>query len=120
MSAPGRIRTCGLLLRRQTLYPLSYGGAPTAAPLGSDSLTHFNDCPDRARGDDSPVAALLPAGMRIRALTTPDHRMDPRDTRRPRRAAQEHRRRGAHRARPGSRRPACDGDCRASAQSRAR
>jgi hypothetical protein len=25
--APGRIRTCGLLLRRQTLYPLSYGGA---------------------------------------------------------------------------------------------
>ncbi len=26
-SAPGRIRTCGLLLRRQTLYPLSYGGA---------------------------------------------------------------------------------------------
>jgi hypothetical protein len=27
MSAPGRIRTCGLLLRRQTLYPLSYGGA---------------------------------------------------------------------------------------------
>jgi hypothetical protein len=26
-SAPDRIRTCGLLLRRQTLYPLSYGGA---------------------------------------------------------------------------------------------
>ena len=25
--APDRIRTCGLLLRRQTLYPLSYGGA---------------------------------------------------------------------------------------------
>jgi hypothetical protein len=25
--APGRNRTCGLLLRRQTLYPLSYGGA---------------------------------------------------------------------------------------------
>jgi hypothetical protein len=24
-SAPGRIRTCGLLLRRQALYPLSYG-----------------------------------------------------------------------------------------------
>jgi hypothetical protein len=27
MGAPGRNRTCGLLLRRQTLYPLSYGGA---------------------------------------------------------------------------------------------
>jgi hypothetical protein len=27
--APGRIRTCGLLLRRQTLYPLSYGGMTT-------------------------------------------------------------------------------------------
>ena len=26
IGAPGRIRTCGLLLRRQTLYPLSYGG----------------------------------------------------------------------------------------------
>src|SRR5690606_21140098 len=25
---PGRIRTCGLLLRRQTLYPLSYGRLP--------------------------------------------------------------------------------------------
>ena len=25
-SALGRIRTCGLLLRRQTLYPLSYEG----------------------------------------------------------------------------------------------
>ena len=25
--APNRIRTCGLLLRRQTLYPLSYGRA---------------------------------------------------------------------------------------------
>ena len=27
VGAPDRIRTCGLLLRRQTLYPLSYGGA---------------------------------------------------------------------------------------------
>jgi hypothetical protein len=33
--APGRIRTCGLLLRRQTLYPLSYGGAPgNGVPVG--------------------------------------------------------------------------------------
>ena len=28
VSAPNRIRTCGLLLRRQTLYPLSYRGVP--------------------------------------------------------------------------------------------
>jgi hypothetical protein len=26
MGAPSRIRTCGLLLRRQSLYPLSYRG----------------------------------------------------------------------------------------------
>lgn len=25
MSVPDRIRTCGLLFRRETLYPLSYG-----------------------------------------------------------------------------------------------
>ena len=55
-SAPGRIRTCGLLLRRQTLYPLSYGGAPTkccadgprqtnasvAAATAMDSGRHFS------------------------------------------------------------------------------
>ena len=28
VGAPGMIRTCGLLLRRQTLYPLSYGRGP--------------------------------------------------------------------------------------------
>jgi hypothetical protein len=40
--APGRIRTCGLLLRRQTLYPLSYGGALNinTAPSGPDRLAH--------------------------------------------------------------------------------
>jgi hypothetical protein len=33
--AHGRIRTCGLLLRRQSLYPLSYvGGAPRSAARG--------------------------------------------------------------------------------------
>ena len=37
----------------------------------------------------------------IRGLTTPAHRMDPRDPRRPGRAAQDHRRRGAGRAWPG-------------------
>jgi hypothetical protein len=30
--APGRIRTCGLPLRRRTLYPLSYGGAGLNQP----------------------------------------------------------------------------------------
>jgi hypothetical protein len=29
--APGRIRTCGPLLRRQPLCPLSYGGRPAGA-----------------------------------------------------------------------------------------
>ncbi len=39
--APGRIRTCGLLLRRQTLYPLSYGGAADQLrQLGLPRLTH--------------------------------------------------------------------------------
>jgi hypothetical protein len=43
--APGRIRTCGLLLRRQTLYPLSYGGAQThIAPAGPDRLAHQGGC----------------------------------------------------------------------------
>ena len=43
--APGRIRTCGLLLRRQTLYPLSYGGAQThIAPSGPDRLAHQGGC----------------------------------------------------------------------------
>ncbi len=41
MGAPGRIRTCGLLLRRQTLYPLSYGGVvKRTAPLGLHRLAH--------------------------------------------------------------------------------
>src|SRR5690606_31645846 len=31
-SARGRIRTCGLLLRRQLLYPLSYAGEGFACP----------------------------------------------------------------------------------------
>ena len=85
-SAPGRIRTCGLLLRRQTLYPLSYGGA-YAAPSGKPSLTH---------------------------------RILPRDPRRSRRVAAQHRRRGADRTRPRPRRTAGDGHRRASAQPRAR
>lgn len=47
MSAPGRNRTCGLLLRRQTLYPLSYGGANSdAAPLGVHSVTHLQPVMD--------------------------------------------------------------------------
>jgi hypothetical protein len=37
VSAPGRIRTCGFLLRRQALYPLSYGRSPVrlSGALGS-------------------------------------------------------------------------------------
>ena len=39
MSAPGRIRTCDLLLRRQSLYPLSYGrGMPSLGLAGHGSL----------------------------------------------------------------------------------
>jgi hypothetical protein len=58
-SAPGRIRTCGLLLRRQTLYPLSYGGAQThIAPSGLDRLAHQGGCPanamDSGRGHPRP------------------------------------------------------------------
>src|SRR3954451_13121422 len=55
--APGRIRTCGLLLRRQTLYPLSYGGAEgkTHAPLGLDSVTHGG------RPDHTPPLRSCPA-----------------------------------------------------------
>lgn len=34
IGTPGRTRTCGLLLRRQTLYPLSYGCAPNPAEEG--------------------------------------------------------------------------------------
>ena len=57
MSAPGRIRTCGLLLRRQTLYPLSYGGVvKQTAPMGLHRLAH--------RGPRSCI------GKRFRALTT--------------------------------------------------
>src|ERR1700756_4839944 len=50
--APGRIRTCGLLLRRQTLYPLSYGGAH--APLGPDRLTHRGDRSATETGSTEP------------------------------------------------------------------
>jgi hypothetical protein len=32
LDAPGRIRTCGLLLRRQALYPLSYGRGRPRGP----------------------------------------------------------------------------------------
>jgi hypothetical protein len=41
VGAPGRIRTCGLLLRRQTLYPLSYGGGYwVTAPMGVHRLAY--------------------------------------------------------------------------------
>lgn len=33
MSAPGRTRTCGQVLRRHLLYPLSYGGRVVAGGL---------------------------------------------------------------------------------------
>ena len=35
--APGRNRTCGLALRRRTLYPLSYGRGELSVPTG---VTH--------------------------------------------------------------------------------
>ena len=50
----------------------------------------------------------------------PAHRMDPRDPRRPGRAAQDHRRRGARRAWPRHRCTSGNGDGRASPQPRAR
>ena len=31
--APDKIRTCGLSLRRRTLYPLSYWGPPDTVPV---------------------------------------------------------------------------------------
>jgi hypothetical protein len=35
LSAPGKIRTCDLSLRRRALYPLSYGrGMPSLGPAG--------------------------------------------------------------------------------------
>src|SRR5437879_4941722 len=42
MGAPSRIRTCDLLLRRQSLYPLSYRGWLPSWPAARRSLTQPN------------------------------------------------------------------------------
>ena len=47
--APGRIRTCGLLLRRQTLYPLSYGGACTKCCANGPRQTNSSRRPPEHR-----------------------------------------------------------------------
>ena len=63
------------------------------APTGSIPGSLRSCPPDRYPGRCAPAHRIS-----IRGRSTSDHRMDPRDTRRPRRAAQEQRRRGAGRS----------------------
>src|SRR5215218_8402314 len=48
-SAPGRIRTCGPLLRRQSLCPLSYGGRLEERTAGLDRQSHAECLPKNGR-----------------------------------------------------------------------
>ena len=50
--APGGIRTHDLLLRRQTLYPLSYRGFRRCASLSGESLWIEIDSGAAGRGQD--------------------------------------------------------------------
>ena len=67
--------------------------------IGLTTIIFDNNIYGMTGGQSSPLtpqnSRSTTAGIRIRALTTSDHRMDPRDPRRPRRAAQDHRRRVA-------------------------
>ena len=59
-SARGRIRTCGLLLRRQTLYPLSYAGGVAQARPGQrwSMVAEGRKAPRQNGSTDGPVPFL--------------------------------------------------------------
>src|SRR5215475_13454846 len=61
-SAPSRIRTCDLLLRRQPLYPLSYRGMP-ATWLARISLPACG--PAAVTPHDAALAERLPTSARL-------------------------------------------------------
>src|SRR3954451_11315021 len=54
ISAPGRIRTCDFFLRREALYPLSYGRL-LSAYLRDCRDTHTNICSVRATSYGRPM-----------------------------------------------------------------
>ena len=70
--APGRIRTCGLLLRRQTLYPLSYGGAPAniGVPFRAGASLSHRPNPIQT-GARAPLPALITPCPRFSACRRP-------------------------------------------------
>jgi hypothetical protein len=56
VSAPGRIRTCNLLIRSQVLYPLSYGRLRADERVYRVQLERLTGLPDPISGPDEQVA----------------------------------------------------------------
>ena len=55
MCAPGRTRTCGQVLRRHLLYPLSYGGRVVASAAWSPGPGWSATCRNK---DRAPIASF--------------------------------------------------------------